>query len=139
MAFQLERPDPATATEYFKDKMSFTTGPVEAERRIREHDDVVVLDVREKEDFDQGHIPGAKNLPKEEWNTASSLDKDKLYLIYCYSHVCHLAAEAAHNLASRGFAVMEIDGGFEEWKNNELPVEEGETVSSSTEKLHEGS
>jgi hypothetical protein len=34
-----------------------------------------------------------------------------------------LAANAALEFASRGFPVMELEGGFEAWKENELEVE----------------
>jgi len=37
-------------------------------------------------------------------------------VVYCYSAVCHLAARACISFASRGFPVMEMDGGFEAWK-----------------------
>jgi rhodanese-related sulfurtransferase len=43
--------------------MAFTTGPVELERMMNEGS-VNVVDVRAAEDYAQGHIPGAVNLPK---------------------------------------------------------------------------
>ena len=49
--------------------------------------------------------------------------KDALNVLCCYSHVCHLAATAAVALAGKGYPVMEMDGGFDAWKENELEIE----------------
>ncbi len=90
---------------------------------MRQHEDVHVVDVRAAEDYSQGHIPGAVNLPKDKWNSLIGLRKDKLNVLYCYSHVCHLAAAAAAEFASKGFPVMEMEGGFRAWKDHEMPIE----------------
>jgi rhodanese-related sulfurtransferase len=124
MSKQLTRPDPSQAKEFFEKKMKFTTGPVELERAMKEQNNVNVIDVRAAEDFEKGHIPGAKSLPQDRWNTAEGLEKDKLNVLYCYSHVCHLAATAAVEFAGNGYPVMEMDGGFDAWKENELEIAE---------------
>ena len=134
MATELKKNDPAKAREYFADKMAFTTGPVELSRNLKQAADIAVIDVREAEDFKKGHIPGAINLPHEKWSTGQGLRKDALNVLYCYSHVCHLAATAAVEFAGKGYSVMEMDGGFEAWKENDLDVETGE----QTEPRHRG-
>ena len=101
----LKKNDPAQALEFFEKKMQFTTGPVE--------------------DFEKGHLPGAINLPREKWNDRDGLNRDRLNVLYCYSHVCHLAASAAVEFASYGYSVMEMDGGFKTWEENDLEVEKG--------------
>jgi rhodanese-related sulfurtransferase len=118
----LQKADPARAKKYFEDKMAFTTGPIELERSIKSGE-VNVVDVRAAEDYDKGHIPGAKSLPKTRWSTLEGLDRDRPNVLYCYSQVCHLAATAAVEFASRGFSIVELEGGFEGWKENELPIE----------------
>ena len=115
-------PDPAKAKDFFEQKMTFTTGPVELNRMLKS-EDVQVVDVRAAEDFAKGHLHGALNLPKEKWDTAEGLKKDKINILYCYTQQCHLAANAALEFASRGFPVMEMEGGFEAWKENDLEVE----------------
>jgi rhodanese-related sulfurtransferase len=124
----LMMPDPALAKEYFEQKLSFTTGPVELDRMIKSGEDIIVIDVREREDYLKGHIPGALSLPKDEWGSLKGLSKDKTNILYCYTAVCHLAATAAVEFAGKGFPIMELDGGFEEWKENDLDVE-GESVN----------
>jgi rhodanese-related sulfurtransferase len=132
MSANLKKNDPARAREYFADKMAFTTGPVELHRNLGDGNDIVVVDVREAEDYEKGHIPGAINLPHDKWNTAQGLKKDTLNVLYCYSHVCHLAATAAVEFAGKGFPVMEMDGGFDAWKENELEIERGATAARAS-------
>jgi rhodanese-related sulfurtransferase len=122
MQTEVKAPDPTQAREFFQDKMTFTTGPVELERVIKQ-DNINVVDVRAAEDFQKGHIPGAINLPQDKWQDLKGLRKDQTNVLYCYSHVCHLAAKAAVEFAGKGFPVMEMDGGFEAWKKSELPIE----------------
>jgi rhodanese-related sulfurtransferase len=115
---------PAEARRYFQDKLAFTIGPVELDRWIRAgENNLVVVDVREAEDFAKGHIPGAINLPKERWQDTQGLSRDKTNVIYCYTQQCHLAANACLRFANMGFPVMELEGGFDAWKENEMDIE----------------
>lgn len=129
---QFKKNDPAKAREFFQDKITFTTGPVEVNHALEQGADIVVVDVRAQEDFREGHIPGAINLPQEKWDTFEGLSREKLNVLCCYSHVCHLAATAAVQFANGGFSVMEMDGGFEGWKQNELKVEQQQPVKSAS-------
>lgn len=116
---------PAQARQYFEQKLAFTTGPVELDRWIRSgENNVVVVDVREAEDYAKGHVPGAINIPKEQWNNPQGLARDKTNVVYCYTQPCHLAANACVQFASRDYPVMEMEGGFAAWKEMELDIEE---------------
>ena len=120
--------DPARARAYFEDKLAFTTGPVELDRWIKaRQNNLIVVDVREAEDYEKGHIPGAINLPRERWDNPQGLAKDKTNVVYCYTQQCHLAANACVRFASHGFPVMELEGGFEVWKEHDLDIEEEST------------
>ena len=112
----------AKAKQFFADKMAFTTGPVEISHRIEKKDDIVIIDVREAKDFKNGHVPGALNLPQEQWSTPAGLRRDTMNIIYCYSQDCHMGAHAAMQFAAKGYSVMEMDGGFESWKANDLKI-----------------
>jgi rhodanese-related sulfurtransferase len=118
----LHKSPPAKAREYFENKLAFTTGPIELERELH-NDEVNIVDVRAADDYEKGHIPGAKSLPQERWSTVEGLDKNKLNVLYCYSQVCHLAAKAGAEFAARGYSVMELEGGFAGWKEHELQIE----------------
>lgn len=126
MATQATVRDPAKAKEYFESKMAFTTGPVELERMMKSKE-VHVVDVRATEDFAEGHIPSAVNLPKDGWHNPQELEtklrKDKINVLYCYSHVCHLAASAAVEFSGKGYPVMELEGGWRWWKNDGFDIE----------------
>jgi rhodanese-related sulfurtransferase len=125
MNAKLTMPDPAKAKEFFEDKITFTTGPVELQHLLEAHENINVVDVRAEEDYQKGHIPTAINLPREKWDTLEGLSKDKTNVLYCYTQVCHLAATAACGFAAKGYPVMEMEGGFEAWKENDLEIEKG--------------
>jgi rhodanese-related sulfurtransferase len=129
MATVLKKNDPEKARQFFADKMAFTTGPMEVANNLKQGTDLVVIDVREEEDYRTGHVPGAINLPYDRWPTFDGLRKDALNVIYCYSPVCHLAAMAAVEFASKGYPVMEMEGGFEVWKEKDLAIESDATLS----------
>ncbi len=131
MTTELKKNDPQQAREFFERKMQFTTGPVELQQQLENQPDLVVVDVRAAEDYEKGHVPGAINLPRQMWKSREGLDKDKLNVLYCYSHVCHLGAAAAVEFASYGFPVMEMDGGFKAWQENGMEVETGGAVHRS--------
>ena len=114
--------DPAKAKAYFEAKMAFTTGPVELDRMIKAQE-IILVDVRAEEDYAEGHIPSAVNLPKTKWNSPSVLRKDKVNVLYCYSQTCHLATKAAVEFSGKGYPVMELEGGFATWKEKEFDIE----------------
>ncbi|HTL47183.1 MAG TPA: rhodanese-like domain-containing protein [Verrucomicrobiae bacterium] len=120
---QLKKPSPAGAKKFFNAKNSFTTGPVEVWHTIDEGQDVNIIDVREAHDFRTAHVPNALNLPREQWHNTEALFKDKANIVYCYSQTCHLAAKACEEFASRGFPVMEMEGGFAAWQKYNLKTE----------------
>ncbi|MDB6028340.1 MAG: Sulfurtransferase [Verrucomicrobiales bacterium] len=123
MQSQIKLVDPVKAKAYFQDKIDFTTGPVELSHMIQDGLPVNIVDVRETEDFEEGHIRGSVNLPHDKWETLEGLRKDRMNILLCYSQQCHLAAKAAVLFAERGYSVMEMDGGFKAWKESDLEVE----------------
>lgn len=127
MATKFKIPSTAKAKKYFQDKLDFTTGPVELERWVKQGQPVNIVDVRAADDYAEGHIPGAVNLPKDQWHDEkmpkARLRKDKINVLYCYSHVCHLAATAAVEFAGKGYPVMELEGGWRWWKNDGFDIE----------------
>jgi len=119
----IETVDNVKAIEFFKNKLAFTTGPVELKELIESGANIKIIDVRLTDDYSNEHIPGAVNLPKDKWDTLEGLDSDKVNIVYCYSSVCKLAASACLEFAKRGFRVIELDGGFDTWKLYKLPLE----------------
>lgn len=64
--------------------------------------DGVIIDLRKKEDFDRGHIPGAINMPFDKFDGFEGeqiefpgLSKTKINYLYCYELLCNLSQKAA--------------------------------------------
>jgi rhodanese-related sulfurtransferase len=132
--------DFAGATKYFRDILSFTMGPIELRRKMERGEDLNIIDVRRAADFNEGHIPGAKNIPVDKqgdtytWKDHSLLSKTKINVIYCYTIVCHSSAAAALDFATRGYPAVELHGGFETWKQKGLPIEKLECATAGSDK-----
>jgi glyoxylase-like metal-dependent hydrolase (beta-lactamase superfamily II) len=99
----------------------------EAERQIQRGDpSLVVLDVREREAFRQGHLPGARNVPRGELELRANQelpDPTARILVYCqFGKISTLAAQTLRVL---GFTrSVALDGGFEAWTQNGRPIEQ---------------
>lgn len=115
--------DPGRARAWFEDKLAFTTGPIELDHMLKSNENIIVVDVRDPDDFAKGHVPGALNLPNDRWDDLEGTSRDKTHIFYCYSQTCRLAAQACAKFASRGYPVMEMEGGFATWKTADLDIE----------------
>ncbi len=76
----------------------------------------IILDTREQDEFDEGHIPNAILIPYTEIeNKAIELipDKDKLILVYCRSG--RRSKIAAETLAKLGYTNIKEFGGIIDW------------------------
>ncbi|MFZ5802353.1 MAG: rhodanese-like domain-containing protein [Candidatus Omnitrophota bacterium] len=110
--------------EVLNAKNDRTTGPIEVSRILQKRrPQVHVIDVRRRDDYLKGHIPGAINLPMEEWDHLEGLSKNDPQIFYCASQDCQLAEQGAEHFARLGFPAMEMEGGFEAWLEKGLPIE----------------
>jgi len=92
--------------------------------RLGTHD-FVLLDVREKEAFASGHLPGARHLPRGqlELRVDKELpDSSARILTYCqYGKISTLAAAT---LRAMGYQrAVALDGGFDAWAKAGFPIE----------------
>jgi len=117
--------DSIRALAFFQDKITFTTGPVELEHQIKDGENIVIVDVRDADDYAKGHIPGAINVPRGTWDDPQGLEKGKVNIVYCYTQTCHLGAHACAVFAAKSYPVMELEGGFAAWKDNDFETEIG--------------
>ena len=89
----------------------------EEAKKMMDTQEVMVLDVREQEEFDAGHIPGAVLLPvgtiTEETAAAVIPERDTVVLVYCRSGNRSKTASAA--LAELGYANVYEFGGINTW------------------------
>ena len=85
---------------------------------------VVILDVRKAEEFDEGHIKGAVLIDQFQSDfvelAQAKLPKDKTIAIYCRSG--RRSANAAAKLANVGYKCVNLKGGILAWKEADMPV-----------------
>jgi rhodanese-related sulfurtransferase len=82
-----------------------------------------VLDVRPEDEFRQGHLPGALNIPLAQLERRlAELPVDREIVAYCRGPWCVLSFEAVALLRGRGYGVRRLEDGLPEWKMAGLPV-----------------
>ena len=86
--------------------------------------DVVILDVRTAEEFNEGHIENALNIDVKQSDfmqkAKEALPKGKTIAVYCRSG--RRSANAATKLGAEGYRVVNLYGGISAWKEANLPV-----------------
>ena len=90
--------------------------PEEAKKIMDSGEEHIILDTREQDEFDEGHIPGAILIPYTEIeNKAEEMlpDKDKLILVYCRSG--RRSKIAAESLSKLGYTNVKEFGGIIDW------------------------
>ena len=82
-----------------------------------------VLDVRPEDEFQQGHLPGALNIPLAQLERRlAELPPDREIVAYCRGAWCVLSFEAVAALRQRGYRARRLEDGFPEWKVAGLPI-----------------
>lgn len=93
-----------------------TISAEDAKKVMDSGEDIIILDVREQDEYDEGHIAGAILIPYTEIeNKAQELlhDKDKKILVYCRSG--RRSKIAAESLAKLGYINVKEFGGIIDW------------------------
>lgn len=89
----------------------------EAEKIMKEEKDYIILDARTPEEYEEGHIPHAINIPNETISTTAIPelpDKNQLILVYCRSG--NRSKQAAGKLSKLGYSNIVEFGGIIDWK-----------------------
>ena len=96
----------------------------EAKALMKETEGYILLDVRTKEEYESGYIPGAINIPLSDinGNVVSSLpDKSQMILVYCRSG--NRSRQASDKLSRLGYTnIIEI-GGINSWKGEIIKID----------------
>jgi sulfur-carrier protein adenylyltransferase/sulfurtransferase len=96
-------------------------------RELIDSGDPLVLDVREQDEWDEGHVPGAVHIPRgnlESRIERAEPDRSRPVVVYCAAG--NRSAFAAKTLEELGYEdVVSLAGGFTDWKRNGFPVELG--------------
>ena len=89
----------------------------EAVEMMKTETGYIILDVRRPDEYAEGHIPGAINVPNENIGTAEIFelpDKAQLILVYCRSG--RRSKEASEKLVKLGYTNVVEFGGILDWK-----------------------
>ncbi len=89
---------------------------VEAKKMMDSHEDIIILDVRTQEEFDEGHIDNAIVIPVDDIEKDAENvigEKDKKILVYCRSGKRSLAA--CKKLLKLGYTNIFDFGGIIDW------------------------
>ncbi len=85
---------------------------------------VMVIDVRPADEYRQGHLPGAINIPPGAIDDhVPQLQRDVPIVAYCRGPYCVFSYDAVARLRGLGFEVRRFETGFPQWKAAGLPVE----------------
>ena len=69
-------------------------------------DNYIIIDVRSREEYSEGHLENAFNIPYDEINDLIDIDKDTILFVYCKSGTrSKLAADSLINL---GYEVYDL-------------------------------
>lgn len=101
-----------------------TISTAEASQWVARDSGAVILDVRTREEFADGHLPGAKLIPWTdrdfEDRAVKELDRGKPVLVYCARG--SRSGAASKKLATLGFQVRDLEGGINAWKRGGHPI-----------------
>lgn len=101
---------------YLEDRASLEAIPADELRERLAGGEVVLLDVRPREEYEAGHIPGARCVPLEELDRAvASLPEDREVVAYCRGRYCVYSDDAVRRLRERGFRARRFEGSAREW------------------------
>jgi len=118
-------PEPGETAKMMGDKLRFHTDSwdlsVDLKAGLAE---IVVIDARSREAYIAGHIPGAVSFPHREMNaeTVTSMDRSKVYVVYCDGIGCNASTKGAYKLALLGLRTKELLGGLDWWRRDGHPV-----------------
>ena len=87
-------------------------------------DDAVLLDVREDDEWAQGHAPQARHLPMSQLlGRLSELPREQPLDVVC--HVGGRSAQVVAYLLQQGYDARNVAGGMDAWERSGLPVVPG--------------
>ena len=92
-------------------------------RRVRDGD-VTLIDVRPREEYEAGHIPGAVSMPLPDLvKELATLPKKAEIVAYCRGPYCVLAVEAVSLLRKKGFRAVRLEDGILDWSAHGFRLE----------------
>ena len=85
---------------------------------------MTVIDVRPPEEYAQGHIAGALNIPLDKLKQhLKALPPNREIVAYCRGPWCVLSYEAVARLRKAGISARRLEEGLPEWRRAGMPIE----------------
>lgn len=90
---------------------------------------IILIDARSEHPYEEGHIPGAINVPYESfidyWDyLQAEVPMDANIIVYCTSYDCDLGESLARELLLAGYEnIIQYRGGWDEWSEAGFPTE----------------
>ena len=105
-----------TVQRYLTDRDQLEAlSPKELEERL-DRDDVIVVDVRPEEEYETGHIPGARSIPVDQIEEhLDELPEDKDIVAYCRGPYCVYSDDAVRHLQEEGRTAYRLTEGLPDW------------------------
>lgn len=115
--------------------LNFSVPVISVKDFVQIKDNCIILDAREKEEFELSHIPGAKFIGynKPDYSILEDVEKDQTIIVYC--SVGYRSEKVGEKISDKGFKkVYNLYGSIFEWANQGFKLENSK--SKSTQKLH---
>lgn len=115
--------------------LDFSVPVIDVKSLSRNANDYLILDAREREEFDVSHIEGAQYIgyDEPEFETLAETPKDQPIVLYC--SVGYRSEKLGGKLKKRGFTnVTNLYGSIFEWANEDLPLVDKD--NQPTTKIH---
>ena len=105
-----------TVQRYLTDRDQLEAlSPKELEERL-DLDNVIVVDVRPEEEYETGHIPGARSIPVDQIEEhLDELPEDKDIVAYCRGPYCVYSDDAVRHLQEEGRTAYRLTEGLPDW------------------------
>lgn len=119
------------AAAYLGDRSELEqVGRDELSRRLTDGE-LVLIDVRPSDEYEAGHIAGARSVPHDSLQELlSELADDVEVVAYCRGPFCVLADDAVNLLVRHGRRARRLEEGFPQWQRAGLPIRAGRAIRS---------
>jgi phage shock protein E len=109
-----------------EDKVEHTKDSLETVKKNLQENKAVLLDVREKDEWDEGHLEQAALVPLSKLKEGTdpktlAKDLDKKKIVYCHCKAGRRAITAAEMLKKMGYEVRPLKQGYDELLKGGLP------------------
>ena len=124
---------PSEAAEHFTRKLALETDCSDVRESMKGGaPDFVLLDVRGRQAYATGHVPGATSLPHRDITAERMMawPHATLFVVYCAGPHCNGADKAALKLAHLGRPVKVMLGGMTGWADEGYPFETTQEVEA---------